>query len=163
MFESMIVSLGIYLLKLIIAVSLSVFTVYFSLQMFNKTTKKIDEIEEIKKGNVAVSIMLIAIVLSIASIIQGGIENITNLINPRLAFDLLVVAIIFSLVQLLFSLIVALIVIKLALYVMSRIFKGFDYEVQLKKGNVAVALLMGGILLAISFVIKAGAATLSLF
>ncbi|MFN3910028.1 MAG: DUF350 domain-containing protein [Candidatus Anstonellaceae archaeon] len=160
--ENFIVAFLLYIIKLLLAISLSIFTIYWSLQIFNKSTKKIDELEEIKKGNTAVAVLLLAVVLSIGSIVQGGIENITLLVNPKLPIEQLVVASFIALIQLLVSLVVAIIAIKTALWVMGKISKGLDYEVQLKKGNVAIALLMGGILFTISFVIKAGAQVLLL-
>ncbi|MEM4360965.1 MAG: DUF350 domain-containing protein [Candidatus Anstonellaceae archaeon] len=157
-----IFSMVFYAVKILLAILLSTFTIYLGLQLFNKITKKVDELEEIKKGNVAVAVVLVSIVLAIASIVQGGIENISLLVNPVLPLNTLLFGLIFALVQLLISVAVAIITISIAIFVMGRIAKDLDYETQIKKGNVAVALLVGGILLALSFVIRAGVAAFSL-
>ncbi|MCX8163552.1 MAG: DUF350 domain-containing protein [Candidatus Micrarchaeota archaeon] len=156
-----IMSIVFYIVKLLLAIFLSTFTIYLGLQLFNKITKKVDELEEIKKGNVAVAIVLVSIVLAIASIVQGGIENISLLVNPSLPFNSLLFGMVFAIGQLLVSVAVAVITISIAIYMIGKIAKGLDYETQIKKGNVAVALLVGGILLALSFVIRAGVSAFS--
>jgi len=148
----------IWLGKIVLSIFLATFTIYFSLQVFNKTTKKIDELEEIKKGNTAVAILLIAMILAIASIVQQGIQNITILLSPNVPMDIMLLNTAISLVQLMVSILVAIFVIKIGIYTVGKIYKGLDYEVQLKKGNNAVALLIAGIIMAISFVISAGVA-----
>jgi uncharacterized membrane protein YjfL (UPF0719 family) len=148
----------IWLGKILLSILLATFTIFFSLQLFNKTTKKIDELEEIKKGNTSVAIVLIAMILAIASIVQQGIQNITLLLSPNVPMEIMLINAVISMIQLLVSILVAIFVIKIGIYTVGKIYKGLDYEIQLKKGNNAVALLIAGVIIAISFVISAGVA-----
>ncbi|MFH0927364.1 MAG: DUF350 domain-containing protein [Candidatus Micrarchaeota archaeon] len=149
------------ILQLLISLSLATATVYLGIRLFGKSTKKIDEISEIKKGNVAVAILMATVVISIAFVVQVGVENLTALISPQQSVDVMMVGLLIGVVQLLIGLAAAVVAINLALKVFDTISSEIDLTRELKKRNVAVAILVSGILLAISFVIRAGVAGLA--
>ncbi|MCS4542129.1 MAG: DUF350 domain-containing protein [Euryarchaeota archaeon] len=49
-------------LQLVLAIILAIIAIYIGLSVFGKLTKGIDEIEELKRGNVAIGIIFAALV-----------------------------------------------------------------------------------------------------
>ena len=157
------IALGMGLLQLIVGLVLAIACIYIGLSLFGKFTKGMDEWAEIKKGNTAVALVQAAIILAIANVVQSGVVGLTNVLmslnlaNPQAFIN----AIIGGIVQLVAGIVFAVIAIYLAINVLDRITKEIDEMEELKKGNVAVAVIMAGVLLAVSFVVQAGIAGLA--
>ncbi len=147
-----IIGLGMGVLQLIVGLVLAIASIYIGLSVFGKFTKGIDEEEELKKGNVAVGILLAAVILSIANVVQSGVVGLTIALTAEPSIPALVGGII----QVLVGIVLAVVAIYIAINVLDKITKGIDEMAELKKGNVAVAILMAGVLLAVSFVVQAG-------
>jgi uncharacterized membrane protein YjfL (UPF0719 family) len=62
---------------LILGIVLAVAAIYLSLNILDKLTKDVDEFEEIKKGNIAVALMMASVIIAVAVIIQSGVLGIT--------------------------------------------------------------------------------------
>ncbi|MFZ2456624.1 MAG: DUF350 domain-containing protein [Candidatus Altiarchaeia archaeon] len=148
----MIMGVGIGVVQLIVGLILAIASIYIGLSMFGKFTKGIDEEEELKKGNVAVGILQAAIILSIANVVQSGVVGLTGALTLGFSVN----AIIAGVIQLLVGIILAVVAIYMAINVLDKITKGIDEMAEIKKGNVAVAILMAGVLIAVSFVVQAG-------
>ena len=157
----MVMGLVIGLIQLVVGLFVSMGAVYIGMRSFDKMTEGIDEMKEIKKGNVAVAIVMVAVILAIANVVQGGVENISRLANPSSDLVVMMVGLVVGIVQLLISIGVAVFTINIAIKVLDRITVDIDEMAELKKGNVAVALMMAGVLMAVSFVIRAGVAGLT--
>ncbi len=151
----MLIGLAIGLVQLIIGLILAMGSVYLGLKLLDKLTKGIDEMEELKKGNVAVGILMAAVIFSIATVVQSGVAGLTRVIAGRTGAALFV-ALGVGIVQLIIGIVIAVVAIYIAINVLDKITVEIDEMAELKKGNVAVAILMAGVLLAVSFVIQAG-------
>ena len=57
-------------------------SVYIALHFFMRLTKDLDELTEIKKNNVAVSIFLSVIIIAIAMILEPGIRTVLDALIP---------------------------------------------------------------------------------
>lgn len=57
-------------------------TIYAALQIFMWLTKDLDELKEIKENNVAVGILLGVIIVSMALLLQPGVDTILNSLIP---------------------------------------------------------------------------------
>jgi uncharacterized membrane protein YjfL (UPF0719 family) len=147
--------------QLIVALFLAIGVIYIGISLFDRMTKDLDEWEEIKKGNTAVGIVLTAIIISLATVTQSGIAGLTGAIMNVSVSEKYVMAIVGGFVQLIIGIIMAIIAIWLAMYVLDRITKEIDEFAELKKGNVAVAVIMAGVLISVGFIIQAGVAGLS--
>lgn len=142
------------LIQLIIAILLAVVALYIGYWTFSKITKGMDETAELRKGNVAVGIVIAAILFGIAIVVQSGIAGISIGLTNALSGDWF--SLIASLIQLILGIILAIAVIYLALKVMDRLTKGLEEFEELKKGNVAVALLMAGVIVATAIIVQSG-------
>jgi uncharacterized membrane protein YjfL (UPF0719 family) len=72
-----LLAIGAAFVQLILGIVLAIAAIYLSLNILNKLTKGVDEFEEIKKGNVAVALMMGGVIIAVAVIIQSGVLGIT--------------------------------------------------------------------------------------
>jgi len=77
-FESALIMLGHIILGGIIAFT----AIFIALQIFIGLTKDLDELKEIKESNTAVGILLGIIIVSIALLLQPGVDTILNSLIP---------------------------------------------------------------------------------
>ena len=82
--DSLLIGIGIAVAQLTLGLLLAMGSVYLGIRIFDKLTDGIDEMKEVQKGNVAVAILLGAIILSIANIVEGGVYGLTQGIIPGL-------------------------------------------------------------------------------
>lgn len=76
--ESGLIMIGHILLGGIIAFT----AIYFALQIFIRLTDDLNELKEIKENNTAVGILLGLIIVSIALLLQPGLDTILNSLIP---------------------------------------------------------------------------------
>jgi uncharacterized membrane protein YjfL (UPF0719 family) len=72
----------IMLLHIIIAGIVAFSSIYIAMHFFMWLTKDLDELAEIKKNNIAVSLLLGIIIISIALLLQPGITTILDSLIP---------------------------------------------------------------------------------
>ena len=142
------------LIQLLIAIILAVVALYVGYSVFSRITKGIEEEKELMKGNVAVGILIASIFFAIAIVIQSGIAGIAIGITKALSGDWF--SLLAAIIQLILGIILAIAVIYLALYVLDRLTKGINEFEEIKKGNVAVALMMAGVIVATALIIQSG-------
>jgi uncharacterized membrane protein YjfL (UPF0719 family) len=152
---SLAVGLLIAILQVIVGLALSMAAVYLGMKMFDKLTKGIEEMREIQKGNVAVGILMIAVILSIATVVKAGVLSLVLSINPSVGMQAMVLAILVGLFNLVISVVVSIIAIYLAIRIAEKITVEINFMKEIQKGNVAAAVVLGGILWAVSFVLSA--------
>ena len=148
------------LIQLIISIIFAVLALYIGFAVLSKITKNMDEEKEIAKGNVAVGIIVAAVFVAIALVVQSGVSGLSVGINKALSVGILSVdgllAICTAFIQLILGIVLAVGAIYLALYVLDKLTKGVDEFEEIKKGNVAVALMMGGVIIAVAVIIQSG-------
>lgn len=161
--------------QLLIGLALAVFAIYLGINLLDKLTVGIEEMDELKKGNVAVGILFAAVVISIAIVIQSGVVGMTLGIKDA-GSDIIKILLIIGkgILAVIVGMIFAVIGIFIAIKVMQRILAGTVVEAaiekvtkedtvkninlfeELKNRNVAVGVMLAGILIGVSIVIQAG-------
>jgi uncharacterized membrane protein YjfL (UPF0719 family) len=101
------------------------------------------------------------VVFSIANVVQKGVGNLTTSVPLTMGIGPMVVGLVLGILQLLIAIAAAAFSINLAIKVLDKITTEIDEMKELKKGNVAVAIVMAGVLVAVSFVISSGVEGLS--
>ena len=139
---------GLAFVRLILGIVFAVVALYLVSSVLGKITGDLDEWDEISKGNTAVAILMAGIFISVATIVAPGISGLF------MKWDLL--AIIIGFIQLLISLSLAMAMQYVALSVMSRLTQQLDDFAELKKGNIAVGIIMAAIVIAVATVVVAG-------
>jgi Domain of Unknown Function (DUF350). len=148
------------IIQLIIAVILAVVALYIGFSVFGKITKDVDEQKELAKGNVAFGIVIAAIFVAIAVVVQSGVAGISVGIGKASALGFTsvdgLIAITVAIIQLILGVLLAIGAIYLALNILDKLTKGVEEFEELKKGNVAVALEMAGVIIAVALIIQSG-------
>ncbi|MFA5860638.1 MAG: DUF350 domain-containing protein [Candidatus Thermoplasmatota archaeon] len=159
--NSALLGLAISLVQVLVSLGFAMLAVYAGIRIFDKFTKGIDEMAELKRGNTAVGVILAAVILSYATVISGGVGSLTNVVLNigNQSVTATIVSFLGGLINLLIGLGLASAAIYIALSIFGKVTKGMDEQQEIAKGNLAVAFLLAGILLAVSTVIGAGVAS----
>jgi len=148
------------IIQLIIAIILAVVALYIGFSVLNRITKGMDEAKELAKGNVAVGILIAAVFIGIAVVVQSGVSGVSLGIAKAMSVGIFsvdgLIAIAVAILQLILGIVLAIVSIYLALKVLDRLTKGVEEFEELKKGNVAVALEMAGVIIAVAVIIQSG-------
>jgi len=148
------------LIQLIISIIFAVLALYIGFAVLSKINKNMDEEKELAQGNAAVGIIVAAVFVAIALVVQSGVSGLSVGINKALNVGILSVdgllAIGTAFIQLILGIVLAVGAIYLALFVLDKLTKGVDEFNEIKKGNVAVALMMGGVIIAVAVIIQSG-------
>jgi len=155
-----LVNAAVGIIQLIIAVILAVVALYIGFSVFGKITKDVDEQKELAKGNVAFGIVVASIFVAIAVVVQSGVAGISVGISKASALGFTsvdgLIAITVAIIQLILGVLLAIGAIYLALNILDKLTKGVEEFEELKKGNVAVALEMAGVIIAVALIIQSG-------
>ncbi len=73
-----LLSLGYFLVFYLISVVISVVVILLSIGIYMRATKKIDEIEEIKKNNIAVAVILSLVILGVMLFIKPSVSRLIS-------------------------------------------------------------------------------------
>ena len=148
------------LFQLLISIIFAVLALYIGFAVLSKINKNMDEEKELARGNVAVGIIVAAVFVAIALVVQSGVSGLSVGINKALSVGILSVdgllAIGVAFIQLILGIVLAIGAIYLALNVLDKLTKGVNEFEEIKKGNVAVALMMGGVIIAVAVIIQSG-------
>ena len=148
------------IIQLIIAIILAVVALYIGFSVLTRITRGIDEEKELAQGNAAVGIIIASVFFAIALVVQSGISGISVGISKALSVGLLsadgITAIVVSFIQLILGILLAVGAIYLALSILDKLTKGVNEFEEIRKGNVAVALEMAGVIVATAVIIQSG-------
>lgn len=146
--------------QLVIAIILAVVALYIGFYVLGKITKGMEEEKEIANGNAAVGVLVASVFVAIGIVIQSGVAGVSTGISKALKIGILsldgIVAVVASVLQLILGIVFAIAAIYLALNVLDRLTKGVVVFEELKKGNVAVALVMAGVIITTAIIIQEG-------
>jgi len=148
------------IIQLIIAIILAVVALYIGFTVLTRITRGIDEAKELARGNAAVGIIIASVFFAIALVVQSGISGISVGISKALSVGLLsadgITAIVVAFIQLILGIFLAVGAIYLALSILDKLTKGVKEFEEIRKGNVAVALEMAGVIVATAVIIQSG-------
>jgi len=137
--------------QLVIAIVLGAVATYLSIVLLNRATRGIDEWQALRDGNVAVGIVLGAMVIGVVSVLRPAL----NL--PIAGWDVgsirVWVALGVEVVQMLLGLVLAVLSILFAVWLFDRLTTQLDEFAELERGNVAVAALLAGVIIGVSLLV----------
>jgi len=153
-------NIAVGLVQLIIAIILAVLALYIGFTVHSKITHITDAEKELSQGNVAVAIIVAAVFIAIAVIVESGVAGFAMGIDKALQTGIFTADGFLTgggaLVQLVFGIILAIGAICLALKVLEKLVTGVEVFEELRKGNIAVALEMAGVIIAVAVIIQSG-------
>ncbi|MEM3408081.1 MAG: DUF350 domain-containing protein [Candidatus Micrarchaeia archaeon] len=154
-------SIIVFLLQIFIGILFAILSVYLGLRFYDKMTKGIDEIKELKKGNVAVAIILASLILSIGNIVQQGVAQFDNVLLRGVSIPLFIISFIMAIIQLSIVVLIAILAIYVAIRVLDSITVGIDELGEIKKGNIAVAIIVAAVIYLVSLVVSGAIADIN--
>jgi uncharacterized membrane protein YjfL (UPF0719 family) len=142
-------------LRILSAIILSAGALYSGISMLDRLTPGIDEWKLIKKGNLAVGLFYASVMLAVFLFTGPRVMDFTMYIQSVLPIELTAYALVISFVNYLLSLLLGIFVIFLTIHVVDRVTYDLDEFAELQKGNVAVALIMSVVLIAVVLAVNA--------
>ncbi len=154
MVQELFIGFAIAALRILAAIGLSAGAIYTGIGLFDRLTSGIDEWNEMKKGNVAIGIVLVSIMASMLLLMEQRIGELVFAIqpaNPALPWSVVALILCFTLLNYLLGLLAAVVLIFLTINIVDRITHDLDEFAELKKGNAAVALVLAAAILLVVF------------
>ena len=155
MVKELLISTFFDVLRLLSSMTLTVFSLYSSIKILDKMTVGIEEWQEIKKGNVAVGLFYSSVLVSIVILCSDSISQFTSFISPSPYVLRAIFLLLLSLLLYIINLFASIIVIYLTFNLFDKLTIDVDEIIELKKGNVAIALLLSVIILSVAFMLRA--------
>jgi uncharacterized membrane protein YjfL (UPF0719 family) len=151
--------LWINIVRLAVSIVLSALAAYLGIWLFERFTRTIDEWEALRKKNQAVGITLASVVIGLAIILQPAVSGSLPAGSGRLALDLnsglaLVATLALILVRALLGIVIGIIAIHFSVWLFTQLTKNLNEMAELENDNVAVAYMLGGVILAVSWLMS---------
>jgi uncharacterized membrane protein YjfL (UPF0719 family) len=140
------------LAQLAIAVVLSAIAAYLAFYLFQWFTRDLDEWEELRQRNPAVGIVLGAILVAVAIVLRPALTVSTA--TWDVGGDLFFRVLLAEALQLAVGLVLAVVTLALALYLFAGLTRGIDEVEELKRGNLAVAGLLAGVVVGVGLLVS---------
>lgn len=143
------------LVRLAAAVVFAALAQYLAIRVFDQFTSRIDEVAELKKGNYAVGIVLGSVILSVATVIAGGVAGLVpdSLSVSQIDFWAHLGS---GVLNLVLSLVLSVGAIFVGMSVFDHMVTEIDVQAELKKRNLGVAVLLAAVIYASAIVVQAG-------
>lgn len=154
MAQELFIGVAEALLRILSSLVLSAGTLYLGIGLFDKLTEGIEEWKELKKGNVAIGTLLVSVMASMLLLMEQRIGQLVFAIAAPTASvpaDTTLLILAFTALNYILGLIAGMSVIFLTINLVDRITPDLDEFAELKKGNVAVALVLSAALLLVVF------------
>jgi len=136
-------------IKMVATIVLSAGSLYFGMGLLDRLTTEIEEWKEVKKGNVAVALLYVSVLISMMLLILPRIEEFVYYIDLGSGLPLAALALTF--LNFLLALPVSIAIIWLTIHVIDRLTGDVSEMAELKKGNVAMSLVFSASILLVSF------------
>lgn len=140
------------LAQLAVAIILSALTAYLAFYLFQWLTRGLDEWQELRQGNAAVGIVLGSILISVSIVLRPALSVDTSTWDVGNAF--LFRALLAQAIQLAVGLLLAVLTLMLGFFLFAALTRGIDEIEELRKGNLAVAGLMAGVVIGMGLMVS---------
>ena len=145
---------------LLFSLIVGVFSLYLGFKFFTVLTKDIDEEAEIKENNIAVAIMAGSFIFSVGNVLRTTIDPMIHSLFNALTGGYSLGFFFLNLGAMLLQFSIALTVGTLILWLGVRIFMNLNHGVkefeEIRKNNIAVAIITGAIIITLSLFIAVG-------
>ena len=146
---------------LLFSLFLGIFVLFFGFNLFTRLTKNINEHEEIQKNNIAVAILCSSFLFSMGYILKTSVTPIVQtffnmIFHSQEGILRFLASFGIMTLQFLVSLITAVIILWVGVKVFTWLNKGIKEFEEIKKNNIAVAILIGSIIITLSVFLQEG-------
>ena len=152
--NTMIAQVIVALMQFIIGLIVALGSIYFSIKLLDRFTAKLEEWKELKKGNLAVGVFIGGFIVSMGIIIQTGVAGILRTATPGMSMNMLFLSFGIGLINLIIGVVAGVLGLFIAIRALNWFTKDIDDMAELRKGNVAVAIMIVAVLVSVSFIIS---------
>jgi len=151
------------LIQLVVSLALFTLAVSNGIAVVSRMIDGLDLWGEIKRKNVAVSLLAAGAVIAYTNVVAGGIAGMTAGLQSLVVFDFKngLSALLSGAINLVVALAIAGIAISWTFKVMDKWTKDIDEKTEFRNGNVAIGVVYAGILIGASGLISAGVSGVS--
>jgi uncharacterized membrane protein YjfL (UPF0719 family) len=140
-------------LQFVVALLVAVIAAYLGIWLFDKFTRGIDEWNELRKGNLAVGIILGAIIIGLGITLRPALMPLA--LNMDAApVDAVAYRILLHGVQVLVGLVLAVAAIGVSVWLFTRLTGSIDEWAEIGRGNAAIALVLAGVIVATALIVS---------
>ncbi len=139
--------------QFVISIVVAAAAAYLSVWLFDKMTRNIDEWNELRKGNLAVGVVLGAIIIGVGIVLRPALAPIALNLDAT-PLNAVAYRILLHGVQVIVGLILAVVSIGLSLWVFTRLTGTIDEWAEIGRGNVAIAAVLAGVIVATALIIS---------
>lgn len=148
-------------LQLVLSLAVGIVFIYVGFKFFHNRIKAINEIEELRKNNIAVAILNASIILALVIMVKNAIEPAITVFsmtlrNPNATFVSFLQMAGIMLVQIIVAGLIAYISIYLAINLYTYLTKEIDELGEIKNNNIAVSIVLGIVIISISLLMQQG-------
>lgn len=148
-------------LQLILSLFIGLVFIYAGFKFFHKRIKAINEIEELKKNNIAVAILNASIILALVIMVKNAVEPAITVFsmairNPNATYISFIQMAGIMLVQIIVAGLIAYISIYIAINLYTHLTKEIDELSEIKNNNIAVSIVLGIVIISISLLMQQG-------
>ncbi|MFA6318062.1 MAG: DUF350 domain-containing protein [Elusimicrobiota bacterium] len=152
--------------EFVMTVIMSVLILYVNYRSMRGMHKDYSEAEELKKQNVAVAILLAALLFATALMVQKGIGPVISLVRfyfltPQEAEVNVLKMVAFALSQLVLVFVISMFTTSFALRFYARLTTDIDEGAELRKGNVAVGIVLAAVVIVVAMYVSEGIGSLT--
>lgn len=140
------------LAQLAAAVILSALVAYLAFYLFQWFTRGLDEWQELRKGNAAIGVVLGSVLVAVSIVLRPALSLDTSTWDVGNAF--LFQALLAEALQLAIGLLLAVLTLMLGFFLFAALTRGIDEIEELKRGNLAVAGLMAGVVIGMGLMVS---------
>jgi uncharacterized membrane protein YjfL (UPF0719 family) len=160
-----VTSIALALFEFVLSAGLGLLVVYVNYRMFIATNPDYNAEEEMKKNNVGVGILLAALLVSAGLIVREGVYPVVNLVRLYFTSPIAYVQgwqlLLLILGHLGLVFVVAIYTISLSLRFWGRLTPNIHEGEELKKGNLAVGIVLAGVVAVMALFISDGISRLT--
>jgi len=146
----MIASVFLSGVQLLLAVVLSALVAYLGAWLFNRATPGLDDWAELRQGNPAVGLVMGAVIVGAAIILRPALRVVPLQVDAGATLDV-AWRLLAQTIQVAVGLVLSLAVIAFALWLFTRLTGELDEWAEIGKGNVGVAAMLTGVIIATAF------------
>lgn len=154
MMQELFIGLGLVALRIVAAMALSAGALYSGMGLLDRLTSGIEEWKEVRKGNAAMGVLVLSVMLSMMLLMEPLIVAFVYSIRTDIAFPAVALILGFTLFNYIAGLLASTVLIFLTINLADRLTPDIEEFAELKKGNIAVALVLGAAIVLISLAVR---------
>jgi uncharacterized membrane protein YjfL (UPF0719 family) len=134
-----------------VAIIAAAIAAYLSVWLFDKATRGLDEWNELRKGNVAVGVILGAMIIGVGIVLRPALTPLALNLDAA-PTDAVAYRILLHGAQVLIGMVLAVVSLGLSLWLFTRLTGSIDEWAEIGRGNVAIAAMLAGVIIATALI-----------